>query len=81
MGIRNKTFVHIDKDDVFDPARLYKEASISHREVDEFIRGLWRLMQALHVELFGEDIQCDDYTGEDIRYLAELRDRALSRDA
>ena len=81
LGIRNKTFVHIDKDDVFDPSQLYQDASISHREIDEFIRGLWRLMKELHIEVLGEEIQCDDYTGEDIRYLADLRDRALSSGA
>lgn len=76
LGIRNKTFVHIDKNDVFDPNQLYKEARITHSEVDDFIHGLWRLMQELHLELFGEKIQADDYTGEDIRRLANLRDSA-----
>lgn len=78
LGIRNKTFVHIDKERVFDPSELYKEADITHRDIDDFINSLWRLMQKLHVAVIGEEIKCDDdYTGEDIRHLADLRDREL----
>lgn len=77
LGIRNKTFVHIDKERVFDPNQLYKDADISHGEIDEFINGLWRLMQKLHVAVLEEEIKSDNYTGEDIRHLADLRDREL----
>lgn len=78
LGIRNKTFVHIDKDRVFDSSELYKEADISHRDIDDFISGLWRLMQKLHVLVFDMEIECDNYTGEDIRRLAKLRDLDLN---
>lgn len=83
LGIRDKTFVHIDKDRVFDPAELYKDADISHKDIDDFINGLWRLMQKLHVVVLEKEIRCDNYTGEDIRYLADLRDResAAPRDS
>jgi hypothetical protein len=33
-------------------------------------------MQKLHLDVFGEEIQGDDYGGNDIRKLAELRDKA-----
>lgn len=81
LGIRNKTFVHIDKDRVFDPSELYKEADITHQSIDDFINGLWSLMQELHIEVFGKEIECDAYTGEDIKYLAGLRDRELENNA
>lgn len=81
LGIRNKTFVHIDKERVFDPSELYKEAGITHKEIDDFISGLWRLMQRLHIVVLGKEIECDEYTGKDIKYLASLRDRELSRQA
>ena len=81
LSIRNKTFVHIDKDRVFDPSELYKEADISHKDIDDFINGLWRLTQKLHVLVLGGEIECDDYTGEDIRHLADLRDLELLRQA
>lgn len=81
IGIRNKTFVHIDKERVFDPGELYKEAGITHDEIDEFVNGLWRLMQRLHITILGKEVEGDNYTGEDIRYLADLRDRELSSHA
>ncbi|HEB28614.1 MAG TPA: hypothetical protein ENI05_12715 [Porticoccus sp.] len=81
IGIRNKTFVHIDKQRVFDPSELYKEASITHDEIDDFVNGLWRLMQRLHIALLGKEIEGDNYTGEDIRHLANLRDRELEGNA
>jgi len=33
-------------------------------------------MQKLHLDVFGEEIQGDDYNGSDIRKLADLRDKA-----
>jgi hypothetical protein len=75
LGIRNKTFVHIDKDRVFDPSELYREADIRHKDIDDFINGLWKLMQEIHIVVIGKDIECDTYTGEDIKYLAGLRDK------
>lgn len=81
LGIRNKTFVHIDKDRVFDPSQLYKEADIKHKDIDDFINGLWKLMQELHIEVIGKEIECDTYTGEDIKYLADLRDREIYKNA
>lgn len=81
LGIRDKTFVHIDKEKVFDPEQLYVEAGITHQELDDFIGGLWVLMQRLHLEIIGEEIKGDDYTGEDISYLAKLRDAEIYKNA
>jgi hypothetical protein len=78
VPIRNKTFVHIDKQRVFDTAKLYDDANITHEEVDTFIRSFWPLMQALHVKVLGCELEGDDYTGEDIKVLAELRDNKLN---
>lgn len=75
IGIRNKTFVHIDKQGVFDPGRLYDEAGITHNDLDRFIRTLWPLMEALHLDVLGHEVKGDDYSGEDIAYLASLRDQ------
>ena len=77
LGIRNKTFVHIDKDGVFDPQKFYDEAAITHNDVDKVIMGLWKVMQALHLEVLGKEIQGDNYIGDDIKHLAELRDKEL----
>ena len=44
LGIRNKTFVHIDKDVVFDPQKMYRDAGITHDEVENVIESMWRFM-------------------------------------
>ena len=77
VGIRNKTFVHIDKDGVFEPQKFYDEAAITHNDVDKVIMGLWKVMQALHLEVLRKEIQGDNYTGDDIKHLADLRDKEL----
>lgn len=76
VGIRNKTFVHIDKDGVFDPQSYYDAAGLTYDQIDRTVRGFWRTMQKLHLHVFGEEIQGDDYSGADIRKLADLRDKA-----
>jgi hypothetical protein len=77
-GIRDNTFVHIDKDGVFDPQHFYREAKIKEREIKRLIDGLWNTMQRVHSEVLGEPLRSDEYTGEDIRDLAEMRDGAAS---
>jgi hypothetical protein len=74
LAIRNKTFMHIDKDGVYDPQSFYKAAGLTNNDVERIIRGLWITMNHLNVEVFGKEIQGDEYPGADIRVLAELRD-------
>lgn len=74
LGIRNKTFMHIDKDGVFDPQSFYKAAGLTNNDVEKIIRELWSTMNHLHVEVLGKEIEGDEYLGTDIRVLAELRD-------
>jgi hypothetical protein len=76
VAIRNRTFMHIDKDGVFDPQQLYRDAGITHNQVARAIDGLWSTMKIVHGEVFGEEPRHDVYTGEDIRALAALRDAA-----
>jgi len=73
-GIRDKTFVHIDKDGVFDPQRFYREAGIDNDQLAEAIDRLWTTMKELYVSVFEKEIEHDVYTGADIRELARLRD-------
>jgi hypothetical protein len=76
-SIRDKTFVHIDKDSVFDPDALYKAAGLTHADLESAILGLWETMKALHQAALAEELLGDDYDGTDIRRLADLRDAAL----
>lgn len=75
--IRDKTFVHIDKQSVFEPETLYKAAGLTHADLEAAILGLWETMKALHQEVFGEELEGDEYSGDDIRHLANLRDIQL----
>ncbi|MEW6353245.1 MAG: hypothetical protein AB1469_02945 [Pseudomonadota bacterium] len=79
LAIRNKTFMHIDKDGVFDPQSFYKAAGLTNNDVERIIRGLWSTMNHLHVEVFGKEMQGDEYPGTDIRVLAKLRDALTGR--
>jgi len=74
IAIRTKTFMHIDKDGIFDPQSFYKAAGITNNDVERIIRKFWKSMNHLHVEVFGKVIEGDEYPGTDIRVLAELRD-------
>jgi len=78
LAIRTKTFMHIDKDGVFDPQSFYKAAGVTNNDVERIIRGLWRTMEYLHNEVFGTEIQGDEYPGTDIRALADLRDASAA---
>jgi len=73
-GIRDKTFVHIDKEGVFDPQKFYRAANLNNDKVAEIIRLMWATMRILHQDVFGKELAGDDYTGEDIQQLARLRD-------
>ena len=76
VSIRTKTFMHIDKDGIFDPQSFYKAAGLNNDEVEEIIMALWRTMNRVHFKVFGEEVQGDEYPGTDIKVLAELRDIA-----
>jgi hypothetical protein len=77
-GIRDKTFVHIDKDGVFDPQQYYKDAGLTNDKVAEVCDRLFETMKAVHVSVFGEEPPHDIYSGEDIKVMARLRDEAES---
>lgn len=74
--VRDKTFVHIDKDGVFNPQIYYEEANLNNEDVGRMIRSFWATMRALHFDVFGTEIQADEYDGADIGFLANLRDAA-----
>ena len=74
--IRDRTFVHIDKDAVFDPQQIYTQAGILNSEVDAAIRVLWGAMQSVHHFTFGKPFPHDSYSGADI---GGFRDASSSR--
>lgn len=74
VAIRTKTFMHIDKDGIFDPQAFYIAAGLTNNDVERIIRRLWKTMNHVHAEVFGKVVEGDEYSGTDIRVLAELRD-------
>ena len=76
MPIRTKTFMHIDKDGVFDPQAYYKAAGLNNDKVEEIIRALEATMRTIYAEVFGAEPEGDIYNGADIRELERLRDRS-----
>ena len=76
-GIRTQTIMHLDKKGILNTKKVYEEAGVTFKEIDDFIKSMWQLMQLLHVEVLGKEIRFDEYTGEDIKHLADLRDQDI----
>lgn len=57
-SIRDKVFVHIDKEAVFDPHRVYSDANISiapdNDEVALAVEAVWHVLNRLYFEIHGE---------------------------
>jgi hypothetical protein len=52
--IRDRVFVHIDKDGVFNPALYYSDANITYPEIHDVIECLWTALNQLYTEQFGK---------------------------
>jgi hypothetical protein len=50
--IRDNTFVHIDKDAVFDPDAIYKAAGLTPNEMIRAMEMLWTVLNRLYKERF-----------------------------
>ncbi len=48
--VRDKVFVHIDKDAVFDPEARYREVDIKWSEIFDGLESLWRALNRLYEE-------------------------------
>lgn len=72
--IRDRVFVHIDKDEVFTADGVYKSANITATELDKAISALWVVAQQLFLEEHGKDLKYDQFDVADLKRLAELRD-------
>lgn len=77
---RDKTAVHIDRDYVFDPAEVWKGVGIKAEKVQQAIEALWFVLNELYQERAGSPFPHDEYTGEDILRLIELRDMDIGEE-
>ena len=76
--IRNKVFVHIDKDGVFDPRQAYKDAGIRGIDIRAAIDDLWLTLTRLYREQFGREFsgtptKLDDLSKDFRRDFQKLR--------
>ena len=78
--IRDKTFVHIDKDRVFDPTKVWEEAGIGVEDVQQAIEALWFVLNKLYLDKTGDEFRYDEYSGKDILRLLELRNMDIEGD-
>ena len=74
--IRNKAFVHIDKQGVQDPQSIYNRAKIVNKDVDRAIRVLWDTANTLYQAVFGKPFPHTAYKGDDIGGVERLRGTA-----
>jgi hypothetical protein len=71
--VRDKVFVHIDKDEMSQPDSFYRDAKITYAEIHTVIEDIWRLFNQLYLEQFGKaysnaqtsfDSLCKDFERE-----------------
>lgn len=74
-NLRDKTFVHIDKEHVFDPQKLYRNTGLKRNEIALLCLGLWETMKGVYRLTYHEEFEHDAYDGDDIRLLTTLRDK------
>jgi hypothetical protein len=76
--IRDKSFVHIDKDAVFDPDAIYQAAGVTSDEMIRSMGMLWSVLNRLYAQRFGRP-----YSGmtslEDFRQIARKSASVLER--
>lgn len=77
--IRDKTHFHIDRKSVLNPQKIWEEANIQGKEIEEALQYLFYILNELHHAVFGRNFlyQPEDYNGED---LIKLLDFAGSSD-
>jgi hypothetical protein len=82
--VRDKTFVHIDKEAVFDPQAIYRAAQILPSEINWAVETVWNELKRLHAQRPSDEPEYElgeDYSGDDIEKLVALRDAARDRNA
>lgn len=74
-SVRNSTFVHIDKHEVFNPQKVYRDASISVQDLEIVCVKLEKIMKQIYLVIFHKIFESEEYDDADIKKLARLRDR------
>lgn len=77
--IRNRTFVHIDKLGVQDPAQVYKDADLRGREIQRAITAIWRVLRGLERAMGQTPEKISAYSGKDIRAMFRAKEAEMMR--
>lgn len=72
QSIRNKTHFHIDKVDVFDPNKVWREANITGAQFDHVLQMTFEALNCLYRTREGEDFLLPTYDGADARAIAKF---------
>jgi hypothetical protein len=65
--IRDKVFVHIDKNAVFDPDAIYRQVNIEGHEIVEAVEELWKVLNRLYSRQHGKAFHLSQATLDDLR--------------
>lgn len=70
--VRDKTFVHIDKQAGFDPETIYREVAITGDEIIWSIESVWKILNRLYRELFpGKGFASSDVSRDELKRLCQ----------
>lgn len=73
--VRDKTHFHIDKDAVFDPKQIWKDAKLTDGDIIVVIQHLLKVLNPLYTAHFGEDFPMPDYNGDDAYKIVKLAEK------
>ena len=65
-AIRNRAHFHIDRDAIFNPAKVWQDADIDYNLFSAVLNSLRLILDYLHTEEFGKGFGKLDYDGSDV---------------
>ncbi len=65
--IRDKVFVHIDKNAVFDPDAIYRQVNIAGHEIVDAVEEVWKVLNRLYSMQHGRAFHLSQATLDDLR--------------
>jgi hypothetical protein len=72
--VRNKTFVHIDKEHVSDQNHPWRLANIVAEEFDDTIKRLYAALKQLRFDKYGIYLSYEPYTAADMTYFVRTQE-------
>lgn len=70
-GVRDRTHFHIDRRDVFDPDAVWRRAGINNSRFTAILESLWKILDYLYTQEYGESFGAPDYDASDVSMILE----------